>query len=95
MDIQQEQDGFHPPSPITVTDDVIAYMNKRGGDFRISTSCSGPVLMPAKARPAKQSDIPIKAGSHVIYVSQYQLPWITEINMQLVPRILYTENDDL
>ena len=93
MDMQQ--DGPRPISPITVTDEVIAYMDKRGGDFRISTSCSGPVLMPVKIKPAKQSDIPIKAGSHTIYVSQYQLPWLTEINMRLVPRILYTENDDV
>ena len=67
MDMQQ--DGPRPFSPITVTDEVIAYMDKRGGDFRISTSCSGPVLMPVKIKPAKQSDIPIKAGSHTIYVA--------------------------
>jgi len=93
MDIQQG--GPRPLSPVTVTEDVIAYMDKRGGNFRISTSCSGPVLMPVKVNPAKPSDIPIKAGSHLIFVSQYQLPWITEISMRLVPRILYTENDDL
>ncbi|MDR0438643.1 MAG: hypothetical protein LBH02_00265 [Methanocalculaceae archaeon] len=70
-------------------------MNKRGGNFRISTSCSGPVLMSVKVKPAKQNDIPIKAGEHLIYISQYQYPWITEINMHLVPRFFCTENDDL
>lgn len=93
MDMQHA--ALRPLSPVPVTDDVIAYMDKRGGDFRISTSCSGPVLMPVKVKPVKPSDVPIEAGSHIIYVSEYQFPWITEINMQLVPRILYTENDDL
>jgi hypothetical protein len=90
-----QQDNPHHSSSVTVTDDVIAYMDKRGGDFRISTSCSGPVLMSVKIKPAKRSDIPIKAGEHLIYVSQYQYPWITEINMRFVPRIICTNNDDI
>ena len=79
-------------SEIAVADEVIAYMDKRGGDFRISTSCSGPVLMPVKVTPAKPSDIPIKAGDHLIFISRYQVQWISEITMRLVPRIMYTEN---
>ena len=93
MDIQQ--DGPRPLSHITVSDEVIAYMDKRGGDFRISTSCSGPALMPIKITPVKPSDIPIKAGDHLIYISRYQVQWVTEITMRLVPRILYSENNDL
>ena len=64
MDMQQ--DGTRPFSQVTVTDDVIAYIDKLGGDFRISTSCSGPVLMPVKVKPAKPSDVPIRADDHVI-----------------------------
>jgi len=87
------QGGPVPLSDILVTDDVIAYMDKRGGDFRISTSCSGPVLMPVRIRPAKSSDIPLRAGSHVIFISKYQIPWISEITMSMVPRLLFEDGD--
>ncbi|MDR3102749.1 MAG: hypothetical protein LBU24_06065 [Methanocalculaceae archaeon] len=90
-----QRDETHSVPPITITTDVIAYMDTRGGDFRISTSCRGPVLMPLKVKPAKSSDVPIMAGKHLIYISCYQLPWITEINMRLVSQNLYIGNDDL
>lgn len=93
MDIQQ--DGPRPLSHITITDEVIAYMDKCGGDFRIGTSCRGPALMPVRVQPAKPTDIPFKAGDHIIFISRYQVQWITEINIRLVHRIFYSENDGL
>ena len=75
-----------PASKIPVTPEVIAYMDERGGDFRISTSCSGPVLMSVKVKPPKPTDVIIKAGDHLIYISRYQLEWISEISMRMVPR---------
>ncbi|MDO9522949.1 MAG: hypothetical protein Q7J08_04465 [Methanocorpusculum sp.] len=91
--MDNEQGGPSPLSDILVTDEVIAYMDKRGGDFRISTSCSGPVLMPVRIRPAKSSDIPLRAGDHVIFISKYQIQWISEINMRMVPRLLFEDGD--
>lgn len=88
MDMTQGLKG----SDIPVSEDVIQYMDSRGGDFRISTSCSGPVLMPIKVTPVKPSDIPIKAGEHTIFISRYQIAWISEITLHMVPRIMYTEN---
>ena len=85
--------GPVPLSDILVADDVITYMDKRGGDFRISTSCSGPILMPVRIRPAKSSDIPIRAGNHVIFISKYQIQWIAEITMSMVPRLLFEDGD--
>jgi len=91
--MDNEQGGPSPLSDILVTDEVIAYMDTRGGDFRISTSCSGPVLMPVRIRPAKSSDIPLRAGDHVIFISRYQIQWISEINMRMVPRLLFEDGD--
>ena len=87
------QGGPVPLSDILVADDVITYMDKRGGDFRISTSCSGPTLMPVRIRPAKSSDIPLRAGGHVIFISKYQIQWISEITMSMVPRLLFEDGD--
>ena len=74
------------PDSISVDAAVIEYMDEGGGDYRISTSCSGPVLMSVKVKPPKDSDIAIHAGNHIIYISRYQIKWITEITMRMVPR---------
>ncbi|HJJ32380.1 MAG TPA: hypothetical protein O0X25_03400 [Methanocorpusculum sp.] len=74
------------PDDIRVDAAVIEYMDEGGGDYRISTTCSGPVLMSVKVKPPKDSDIAIRAGNHIIYISRYQLEWITEITMRMVPR---------
>ncbi|HJJ28473.1 MAG TPA: hypothetical protein O0X70_03680 [Methanocorpusculum sp.] len=74
---------------IPVSQEVIDYMDERGGDFRISTTCSGPVLMPTRVKPAKSSDIAIRAGEHIIFISRYQISWIEEITMDLVPRFSF------
>lgn len=78
---------------IPVAPDVIAYMDERGGDFRVSTSCSGPVLMSVSVKPPKSSDIAITAGDHTIYISRYQLDWISEINMHMVPRFFFSHDE--
>jgi len=70
---------------IPVDDEVIKYMDEGGGDYRISTTCSGPTLMSVKVKPPKESDIAIRAGNHIIYISRYQIEWVPEITMKLVP----------
>lgn len=82
-----------PLFDIKIADDVRAYMDERGGDFRISTSCSGPVLLSVSVKPPKSSDIPIKAGEHTIYISRYQLDWVSEITMRMVPRYFFTPDE--
>ncbi|HJJ41741.1 MAG TPA: hypothetical protein O0W90_00300 [Methanocorpusculum sp.] len=76
---------------ITISDELIKYLDERGGDFRICTSCSGPVLLSVKVKQPKTSDISIKAGGHTIYISRYQIPYISEISMELVPRFLSSD----
>lgn len=93
MDTEYEL-GPKPFLNIRVAEDVIKYMDERGGDFRISTTCSGPVLMPIRIKPAKASDIPIRGGEHIIYISRYQIEWISEITMQMVPRMPYFDEDN-
>ncbi|MCQ2377068.1 MAG: hypothetical protein MJ006_03585 [Methanocorpusculum sp.] len=82
-----------PAYEIPVTDEVIAYMDERGGDFRVSTACSGPVLMSVKVKPPKPTDVVIKAGGHIIYISRYQLEWISEISMRMVHRFFFTGSE--
>lgn len=77
-----EDTGSHS---IFIDDDVVAYINERNTNFRISTSCGGPVLLPVTYKPAKSTDIALKAGDHLIYISMYQARYIDHIHMGLIP----------
>jgi len=77
-----ESDGRHA---IQIDDDVIAYMDRRGRDFRISTSCSGPILLPTTYKSPAPTDVAIKVRDHTLYISRYQAPYLTHIHIGLVP----------
>lgn len=79
---------------IPISQEVLDYMDEWGGDFRISTTCSGPVLMPTRVKQAKSSDIAIRAGSHILYISRYQIQWIEEITMDLVPHFSFEDEHE-
>jgi hypothetical protein len=76
---------------ITIVPDVIEYINKRDCDFRICTSCGGPILLPTRIKPPKKSDLLLKAGSHTIYVSIHQARFLDNIHMDMIP--FFEEND--
>jgi len=77
-----EEAGYHS---IHVDDEVIEYMKERNTDFRISTSCGGPVLLPISYKPPKPSDLALRAGERTIYISMYQARYIDHIHMGLIP----------
>lgn len=80
---------------ITVDDDVRAYIRERECDFRVCTSCGGPILLPTTIKHPKSSDIPIAVGDYTLYVSRYQVKWIQSITMQMVPRYFsYGQSDE-
>jgi len=74
------------PQDFHISEDVVAHINERRCDFRISTSCSGPMLLPISLKRPKPSDIAVRAGNHTIYVSIHQARYLHTIHMGLVPR---------
>lgn len=77
-----EEAGLHS---IFIDDAVIEYIAERNTDFRISTSCGGPVLLPVSYKPPKATDLALKAGEKTIYISMYQARYIDHIHMGLIP----------
>ncbi|NLX49792.1 MAG: hypothetical protein GXY82_07990 [Methanospirillum sp.] len=73
------------PGEIAVTEDVVAYVNERGADFRVCTSCGGPVLLPVSVKAPKPTDIAVRAGDHTIYVSIYQARHLSRIHRGMIP----------
>lgn len=78
----EETRVFHT---IQVDEDVITFINERQTDFRISTSCGGPVLLPLSYKPSKPSDVAVRAGNYTIYISMYQARYIDHISMHMIP----------
>jgi hypothetical protein len=77
---------------ITIEPEVLSYINKRDCDFRICTSCGGPVLLPLRIKPPKKTDILVKAGNHTIYVSIHQARFLNTIHMEMIP---FFDDDEL
>jgi len=79
------------PGEITIGQDVIDYIDKRNCDFRICTSCGGPILLPTRIKPPKRSDLLLRAGNHTIYVSIHQARFLDTIHMDMIP--FFDDND--
>jgi len=65
---------------IRITDEVLDYIAQRGSDFRISTSCGGPILLPVSIKPPKPTDLQLPAGDHVIFVSIHQARYLSAVH---------------
>ncbi|MFA6362106.1 hypothetical protein [Methanoregula sp.] len=72
-------------SRIAIAPDVMDYIAKRDCDFRVCTSCGGPILLPVRVKPPKKSDLLIEAAHHTIYVSIHQARYLDEIRSDMIP----------
>ncbi|WML66661.1 MAG: hypothetical protein METHP_00105 [Methanoregula sp. SKADARSKE-2] len=70
---------------VSVAPEVIEYIDRRGCDFRVCTSCGGPILLPTRIKPQKKSDLLLRAGSHTIYVSIHQARFLNSIRRDMIP----------
>jgi hypothetical protein len=87
----------HPPETtglngVTIAPEVIEYINRRDCDFRICTSCGGPILLPTRIKAPKKTDLLLKAGKHTIYVSVHQARFLGSIQLEMIP---FFDDDDL
>lgn len=69
---------------ITVDDAVRDLIISDGVDYRVCTACSGPALVPLSVKPAKESDIKIPVGDHMLYVSKVQASYINRVTIDMV-----------
>ncbi|MDD1696422.1 MAG: hypothetical protein LUQ54_05945 [Methanoregula sp.] len=72
-------------SEVAIVPEVMEYINKRDCDFRICTSCGGPILLPTRIKPPKKTDLLLRAGNHMIYVSVHQARFLHTIQREMIP----------
>ncbi len=80
-------------SEISIVPEVIEYINKRDCDFRICTSCGGPILLPIRVKAPKKTDLLLRAGNHMIYVSVHQARFLHSIRPDMIP--FFEEEDSM
>lgn len=71
---------------IKVSDEVKDYVLEKKRNFRICTSCGGPILLSTSVKAPKSTDIEIYVGDFIIYVSMYQARFMDNINMDMIPQ---------
>jgi len=69
---------------IEVDEAVVTYIKKQRKDFRVTTTCSGALILPTSISPPKETDISIRVGNNVLYVSIYQARWIKRIDRRML-----------
>jgi hypothetical protein len=70
---------------VFIAPEVLDYISKRNCDFRICTSCGGPILLPTRVKPPKKSDLLVQAGNHTVYISIHQARYLRAIGMDMIP----------
>ncbi len=85
-DTRESGDDVAPE--IMLTDEVRRYLVAQPCDYRICTSCGGPILLPISVKRPKPSDIRISIGARTLYISRYQAPFLDLIDGEMIPRYL-------
>ena len=82
IDIFEDPKSVH----ITVSEEVRRYILDKKCNFRVCTSCGGPIILSTTVKPPKSSDLEIYIGDYILYISIYQARFIDTINMNMIPR---------
>lgn len=64
--------------------EVIEHIRRSGKDFRVSTDCAGPVLLPTDLKPPKDSDLRVQVGKNTLYISRIQARYIVRVTMDML-----------
>jgi hypothetical protein len=69
---------------IEVDEAVAAYIKEQRKDFRVTTTCSGALILPTSISPPKETDVAIRIGKNTLYVSIYQARWVKRIDRRML-----------
>jgi hypothetical protein len=83
--MQSDTGESGPSRGIYITEDVRSYILERKRDFRVSTSCSGPILLPTSVKPPKATDLRVPVDGYTVYISKYQARYIDSIHRGMIP----------
>ena len=74
---------------IPIEPEVVDYINHHSRDFRLSTSCYGPVIVPLEVKPPKDTDLQLEVGDNTWYVSRVQARYVNRITKNMICDVAY------
>ncbi len=80
---------FKIMSQIEVDQEVIDFILENDQDYRVSTSCSGPVVVPITLKAPKTTDLQVKIGEHTLYISKVQARYISRVTPDMLDEMRY------
>ncbi|WP_370573600.1 hypothetical protein [Methanomethylovorans sp.] len=69
---------------LEVDPEVKAFILGRKGDFRLCTTCGGPVILPVEMKGPKDSDIIVHIGPNKLYISKVQAHYLRRIEKHML-----------
>jgi hypothetical protein len=72
---------------IEVEKEVMEYIKKTKKDFRVCTSCLGPALVPINLSKPKDTDLKVKIGKNMLFISAVQAKYIDRVNIDMIDNI--------
>lgn len=72
-----------------ITPEVVQYITEQKRDYRVCTSCGGPILLPIAIKKPKPNDIKVPVGDHTLYISATQARYIDIIDDTMLMTYLY------
>jgi NAD(P)H-flavin reductase len=67
-----------------ISEAVLNYIGEQKRDYRLCTSCGGPVILPITIKKPKPNDIKVPVGNHMLYISATQARYVDIIDESML-----------
>lgn len=68
---------------IEVDDGLLELLKKEPFEYRVSTDCCGPVILPIEIKPPKEDDYIVDLGGKSLYISSVQALWLRRLTLDM------------
>jgi len=68
---------------IEIEDELLELLKKEPFEYRVSTDCIGPVIVPVEFKPPKEDDYVVNLGDKRFYISSTQALWLKRITLDM------------
>ena len=76
---------------IEIDDDIVEFIKKQGMDYRVSTTCSGAMILPTSYKPPRPSDLRVDVDGHRLYISRVQAQYIDKIDKTMLTKLDFSK----
>jgi len=68
---------------IKIEDELLELLKKEPFEYRVSTDCIGPAIIPIELKPPKEDDYVVALGGKRLYISSTQALWLRKITLDM------------